>query len=366
MTLRLLFLLPHLLTDGPSRKWSLLVPDLVERGHRVSVLTLDSEGHFYDELRSQGVPIACAAMRRRSDLRRLWQALGVVCPVAPDVIVTHGPGPQVYGQALAMRWGASHVTVEYRPLELPLKRYQEIAVRMVAPRVRTTIAIADKQLPRLLRRGCKPDRIRVIPNGVSSTIRPTRPRAQVRSALGLGEGDFVALLAGMLRREKRPEAFVDAIVRANRVDGRIRGIVAGSGTELGMVREMADQHGGVVRVLGERTDIADLMGAADVVCQSSAAECLPMALLEGMACGRPIVATAVGATDEIVVHGKTGLLVPPNDQDGLAAGLVRLAAEPGLGRAYGEAGRTRQRDRFSLGRMRDEYERAFVEARDAA
>jgi hypothetical protein len=80
----LLFLLPHLVTDGPSRQWSLLVPALVEHGHRASVLTLDDQGHFYDELRSQGLPIACAAMRRRSDLRRLRQALGVVCPVAPD------------------------------------------------------------------------------------------------------------------------------------------------------------------------------------------------------------------------------------------------------------------------------------------
>ena len=361
-SLRLLFLLPHLLTDGPSRQWSLLVPALVEQGHRASVLTLDDEGRFFDELRSQGLPIACAAMRRRSDLRRLRQALGVVCPVAPDVIVTHGPGPQLFGQVLAWRWRVPHVTVEHRAPELPLRGYQEVLVRMVAPHLRTTIAISQKQLPRLLRRGCKPDRIRVIPNGVSPAMRPTRPRALVRSALGLGDGDFVALLASMLRREKCPEVFVEAVVRANRIDGRIRGIVAGSGSELGRVRQLANQHGGIVRVLGHRTDIADLMGAADVVCQSSIAECLPTSLLEAMACGRPVVATAVGATDEVVVHGETGLLVRQNDEAGLAAALVRLATEPGLARAYGEAGNARQRDHFSLERMRDEYALAFSEA----
>lgn len=360
--LRLLFVLPNLFTGGAQRQWSVLVPALIEQGHRVSVLTLDGEGRFYDELRSQGVPIAFAAMRRRSDLRRLRDALRAVCPVAPDVVVTHAPGPAVIGQVLAWRWRVPHVTVDHRAPELPLRRYQEVVLRMIARHVRTTIAVSPKQVPQLLRRGCRPDRIRVIPNGVSAGMRPTRSRAHVRAELGLGEGDFVALLASMLRPEKRPEVFVEAVGHANRVDGRIRGIVAGSDSELDRVRQLADGQGGIVRVLGHRTDIADLIGAADVVCQSSVAEAHPVSLLEAMACGRPVVATAVGGTDEVVVDEKTGLLVPPNDELGMAVALVRFATEPALARAFGEAGRARQRERFSVERMRDGYAGAFVEA----
>jgi glycosyltransferase involved in cell wall biosynthesis len=254
------------------------------------------------------------------------------------------------------------VTVDHRPPELALRRYQEATVKLVAPHTRCVIAVTSKQVPRLVRRGYKRERIRVIPNAVASNFQPTRSRATVRAEMGLEDDDFVALLVSTLDPRKRVDSFVAEVIRANRIDARIRGVVVGSGPDLDLIRGFARERPRVIRVLGERSDIADLMQAADAVCQSSLAEGLPTVLLEGMACGLPIVATAVGGTEEVVIHGETGFVVSARGCQ-LAPHLLTLAANPTLRRALGEAGRARQREYFSEEGMRERYELALLETR---
>jgi glycosyltransferase involved in cell wall biosynthesis len=235
---------------------------------------------------------------------------------------------------------------------------------MAAPHTQCVIAVTSKQLPRLLRRGYKRERIRVIPNAVAADFRPARSRAAVRAELGLGDGDFVALHVGTLYPTKRVGSFVAEVIRANRIDARIRGVVVGSGPDLDLIRCLAREREGVLSVLGERSDIPDLIQAADAVCQSSRAESLPTVALEGMACGRPIVATAVGGTEEVVIHGETGFLMPARGGLELAPHLLTLAADPALRRALGEAARSRQRELFTEERMRQGYERALLDAQE--
>ena len=141
----------------------------------------------------------------------------------------------------------------------------------------------------------------------------------------------------------------------------MRGVVAGGGPELERVRSLAAAVPDVVRVLGERPDASDLIRAADVVCLASAFEGLPMAVLEAMACGRPVVATAVGGVPDAVVDGQTGWLVPPGDEDALVDALVAAASAPAERRARGEAARQRYAERYSLERMVDAYAELLVE-----
>ena len=186
----------------------------------------------------------------------------------------------------------------------------------------------------------------------------------MREELGLGAGEFLALLVAALRPEKRVELFVAAVRRAHSADRRVRGVIAGGGPELERVRAAAGADG-VVQVLGPRTDVPDLMAAADAVCLSSDAEGVPMVLLEAMALGRPAVATRVGGVAEAVEHETTGLLVPTDDEPALAAALLRLAADPELRARLGEAGLRRHRERFGVDRMVEEYSRVFEEVLEA-
>jgi glycosyltransferase involved in cell wall biosynthesis len=196
--------------------------------------------------------------------------------------------------------------------------------------------------------------IRVIPNGIPEP-RPSRPREETRKALSLAPDDFVVVLVAALRPEKRAGLFVDAVARARAVDGRIRGVVVGDGPELQRVRALADGTNGGVVMTGERADVPDLMLAADAVCLTSYAEALPMAVLEAMAVGRPVIATGVGGIAEAVVDGETGLLVHSGDAGEYADAIVELAGNEERREAMGRAALARFADLYTLDTMVARY-----------
>jgi glycosyltransferase involved in cell wall biosynthesis len=353
--MRLLFVCSHLRVGGAQRQWSILVPELARRGFEPLLLALEAEGEFFHELRDAGIRAECAGMRRRSDLaglRRVFQSTAF----RPDVVISQGVGGQVVGELLSSRAGAAHLAVDHRGPGFRFARHREAVLRVVAPRVDRVVAVTARQIPQLLARRYRHERIRVIPNGVDADrLRPDGPPEPLRERLGLARGDFVALLLSVLRPEKRADRFVAAVARAHAAEPRIRGLVAGTGPELAGVRAAAAASGGAVRALGHRDDVADLLAAADVVCLTSEAEAAPMSALEAMAVGKPVISTRVGGVDELVVDGETGILVPPGDEPGLAAALVALAHDPARARSLGRRGADRQRSCFHADRMAEAY-----------
>ena len=134
----------------------------------------------------------------------------------------------------------------------------------------------------------------------------------------------------------------------------MRGVIVGGGPEFDHVKALVGE-GAIVRMTGPRSDVPDILQAADVVCLSSTAEGLPMVILEAMAVGKPIVATEIGGVAEAVQNDRTGILVPVGDVQAFAAALVRLAGDAELAARMGQAGRERHRTHFSFERMIDEY-----------
>jgi glycosyltransferase involved in cell wall biosynthesis len=112
---------------------------------------------------------------------------------------------------------------------------------------------------------------------------------------------------------------------------------------------------GAVALVGERTDVPRRLAHADVFVLSSRSECMPISVLEAMAAGLPVVASAVGGIPEMVLDGETGILVAPGDDGALGAALGRLAADPDLRRRMGAAGRRRVEERFDLPGFRDAH-----------
>jgi glycosyltransferase involved in cell wall biosynthesis len=360
---RLLFVCSELLVGGAQRQWSVLIPALRAR-FDVSLLTLVGEGRFFGELREAGVAVDCAHMRRRADLRG-WRHALRHADRKPDLIVTQSINADIVGSVIASRAHAAHVSTAHFNVGpgAPRSRYRALLGRLVAPRVDRVIAVSEAQLPRLRRLGYRSEAIRIVANGVEAPL-VVRPAHEVREALGIGPSEFLALLVATLRPEKRAELFVAAVRRAHVADPRVRGVLAGGGSELERVRACAGSDG-VVQVLGARADVPDLMGAADAVCLASDAEGVPMVILEAMALGRPVVATDVGGVSEAVESGETGLLVPTNDEAALAAAFLQLVADPGLRRRLGEKGRQRYRECFGIDRMVEEYAQVFEDVLEA-
>jgi glycosyltransferase involved in cell wall biosynthesis len=356
--MRLLFVAADMHRGGAERHWATLIPALAARGAEVRLLCLNDEGPLFADLQAAGIPATCVHTRGRGDIRALRRALSEA-EAHPGAVVTRGVSPQLLGEAIALRAGAAHVLNEHTPLTadgelLPALPHQQGLTRMVARRVARVIAVTERQADPLTRLGYHRDRIVTVPNGVfEGDVATQTDPAATRRELGLAEDDFAVLCVANLRPEKGVREFVEAVEGARRQVPRLCGLVAGDGPERAeLERLVADGEG--VRLLGSRGDIPDLLAACDAFCLLSAAEALPMSILEAMAVGRPVVTTDVGGTTDAVVHAQTGLVVAP--ADGVGA-LARLAAQPEWARELGERGRDRQRERFTGEAMVEGYER---------
>jgi glycosyltransferase involved in cell wall biosynthesis len=131
----------------------------------------------------------------------------------------------------------------------------------------------------------------------------------------------------------RPEkGHADLFSILNRPEGplsRAHLVLVGEGAERSPLEALAARTPGRIHFLGARSDVADILPALDVVVLPSKplVETLPLSVMEAMAAGRPVVATRVGALDELIEDGVTGRLVPPNDPAALATALADLLAD---------------------------------------
>lgn len=350
--MRALFIRPNLAAGGAERHASILLPGLRERGIDARLIALDGGGPFESELRRRGVPLDVLNMRNQLDAPRLLHSR-LMRTFAPDVVVTQGVSGLYVGYLVARVRGAAHIYNDHRGAGLVFSQRREAMLRLMAGRLDAVIAVSGEQSAGWVARGCPRERIVVIANGVQFSP-TTASRAQLRHGLGLDDHAVAALLVATLRPEKRAHDFVEAVTRAHRANSNVVGLVAGDGPERPTVQALADRGQGV-RLLGYRDDVADLTRAADIFVLTSEHEAVPMAILEAMAAGLPVLATRVGDIPSVVVHGESGWLVPAGDVEAMAARLLELAADSQLRTTLGAAGARRHRDRFDAATMIDAY-----------
>ena len=189
-------------------------------------------------------------------------------------------------------------------------------------------------------------------NGVDVQVYQPRPggAAGVRRALGLGTDTPLVGYVGRLSPEKGPEVFVRAALQLiGRCPG-MHGVMVGEGPMREPVRELIAQCGLTERIhlLGGRDDMPLVYNELDVVVSSSHTEAMPLALMEAMASGLPVVATRVGGVPDMVEHGQTGWLVARNDFDDLAARTASLLHDPAERQRMGRRARQRAIERMNL------------------
>jgi glycosyltransferase involved in cell wall biosynthesis len=348
---RAVFVCSSLGIGGAERLMSVLAPALVDHGFEVQVVTIRARGPFFDDLVARGVDVRFSRVASRFDLRGVSRVVREL-PTA-DVLVTQGLDAQLVGAVAAARRRLTHVTIHHKQPEIVPSFHRRLLARLAAGWTDLVIAVTEAQIPDLVRSGTSRDRVVVVPNGVPDPA-VSRARGELRAELGLAEDDVVALLGATLRPEKRATVFVDAIKRAHARDNRIKGVVAGGGVGLQEVRDRA--HGSAaVRVLGPRTDLPDVLAAADVLCLTSEAEALPMVILEALALAKPIVATAVGGVPAVVRDGETGRLIEVDDGRSLTAALLELAGDPDELRRLGDGARRLYEASYSADAMVDRY-----------
>jgi glycosyltransferase involved in cell wall biosynthesis len=158
------------------------------------------------------------------------------------------------------------------------------------------------------------------------------------------------ICVGRLSPEKGHITLLKALAQLKNLQLQAKLILIGEGKLQSILIEQATQLGiiGLVQILGSRRDVIEQLVNANIFALPSEWEGISMALLEAMAAGLPVVATAVGGTPEVVIDGETGYLVPPRDPASFANALSRLIQDPGLRQRMGMSARQRVCDQFNI------------------
>jgi glycosyltransferase involved in cell wall biosynthesis len=205
---------------------------------------------------------------------------------------------------------------------------------------------------------------RVIPNGVSVSVDPSSIEA-VRGELALEDGQQLVVHVGNIRPHKGHENLIAATAEIIGAKPEARVVSVGAEKhdgDLERVRASAEAVGmsGHIRFMGRREDAVAFLAAADVVVNPADFEGLPLAILEALALGKPVVATAVGGVPSVIVDRETGLLVPPRDPAALAKRVIEALDSPEANE-WGRAGAELAEAEYGIARMIRDYEQVYGE-----
>jgi glycosyltransferase involved in cell wall biosynthesis len=317
----------------------------------------------------KGAPLAARADAAGLDVRALpfrgdlWPpailALArLLGRLGPDVLLLHDPHAVTAGIVASRLSGRARVVAVRRvdfPLRGPLSRWKYAACDRVIVASRAIGSVVEAG-------GLDPSRLRLVYEGVPE--RPPQPGGRAAlGALGVPAGSPVVGNVAALTGHKDHATLIEAMALLRGRVPEARLVIAGEGELRPELEALARTRGLGDRVVfaGFRTDLDRLLPAFSVFCLSSHLEGLGTSLLDAMAFGLPVVATAAGGIPEAVADGVTGCLVPPRDPGALAAALAAVLTDEARRRALGEAGRRRFLDRFTAAHMAGETLRVLQE-----
>ena len=359
--LRVALVVGSLNRGGTERQILMLGSALVARGHQVTVICLNSAGDQSTAARAAGirmVEVGFPGLRRSvllnpiPEIRRLR---GVFREVSPDVVHCFLYWAYLIGVPIARSVRVPVVVSSRRSLTAASRRFrllvpwERVCDRLADAVVCNSSAVMEDAIryTRLPRR-----KAIVIRNGVSlpADVGPpaTHPqRAVIVANLIAYKGHAVALTAFARVRALSPM-----------LEARLE--LAGAGPEEGPLRALARERGidQDVEFLDSVADVPALLAGCSFTVLPSLSEGMPNAVLESLAHGRAVIASAVGGVPEILGHGG-GVLVPPGDPEALADAMCALLTDPALAARLGAEGRALVHDRFGIDRMVDESLRLY-------
>lgn len=354
-----------------------LATEATRLGHEVFVLTTDSV--FQKRLRTAGVGVVdldciwrpIRPIRDIVGLMRLWRYLS---KQRYDIVHTHTSKAGFAGR-LAARWAGVPVIVHtvhgfafHEASSRCAVLFYSLLERVAARFCDALITVSQFHCDWAARLRIGDERTRMaIPNGIDATrVKPQCAGDEVRAELGVREGEIVCLTTGRLAKQKGIDVMIRALAAMPDATN-IRSILAGDGEERAPLEQMVRNLGLGQKVvfLGFRTDLGDLLRAADMVVLPSLREGLSISLLEAMAAGKPIITTNIGSNLEVVREGEVARIVSAGCASELADAMVNMASDTELraelgSKALAEFERS-YREEFMLGQYMALYSRLLGE-----
>jgi glycosyltransferase involved in cell wall biosynthesis len=373
MSTRVLHIITRLELGGAQRNTLFTVAHLERPAHAVGLAwgpgdRLDGEARGLDEVALFPVADLVRPLSARRDVAALGALRGVIREFKPHIVHTHSSKAGILGR-FAARLEATPVVVHsihgwgFTPLQSPFRRSVYVLAERIAARW-TTHFIAVSHANRrqgIERRLFPPDRCTVIRSGIDlERFRNLPDKREARDRFGLPRDGLVVVQVSNFKPQKAPLDFVRAASVAAEHVRDVVFVIVGDGPLRGQAQALGDALGLGSRLFlpGWSDEIAAAYAAADVVALSSRHEGLPRAVVEALAAGLPVVATAVDGTPEVVRHGENGFLVEPGDVAQLGIRLAELLADGARRRRMG-AEAPRGLDEFDIHTMVRQQEELY-------
>jgi glycosyltransferase involved in cell wall biosynthesis len=338
------------------------VEGLVQRGHRV-ILALRPNSQLQGLASAQGVPVETVMMEKWLYPIAILFLVRLISRYTIDIVHTHGSRDSWIAAIAGRLSRRKPVIIRTRHKSVPIADnfLNRILYTRLTDRIITTGERVRQDL--IQRNRFDGSRIVSIPTGVDlGLFRPRPDDGAFRAELGIAPQEFLVGMVSFLRDYKGYRYYIEAARLVLEREAMVRFLIVGDGPEREALRAQIDQLGLTDRVImtGHREDIPNILSALDLfVLTSIDAEGLPQVITQALAMEKPVVASNVGAVSEVVMHGQTGLLVPPRDPDAMAEQILLLMKDRDLGRRLAYNGRRLVEERYSLATMLDRVEALY-------
>jgi glycosyltransferase involved in cell wall biosynthesis len=360
--IRVLQVLPSLVEGGAERMAAHLAVHLDKSQFEVKMVSLyDPMGSDLGGiLEAAGIPVAYLGKKSGFASGAYPRLYREIAAFSPHVVHSH-LNALLYAAPAARAAGTPlHVYTAHNLLALLIPQKLEWFYGFCFRNWVTPVSIAEAVSADLAKRygGLE---LPMIPNGIplGDHARPASVREQWRRSEGFGADQLLLACVARLTPQKNHALLLEAIALAPGVEL----LLAGDGPLRGELQAQAQRLGIAARVhfLGIRHDIPDLLAASDAFVLSSTVEANPLAVMEAMAAGLPVICTAVGGIRELVAGGEHGWLVEPGDAAGLAAAIRAAASDAQHRRLMGARGRQRALSHFDVAVMTAAYQLLYLE-----
>jgi glycosyltransferase involved in cell wall biosynthesis len=354
--IELLLLITELNVGGAERIVEQLATHLPGDRYEVKVACLYDPHAVGANIEAAGIPLIDFNMRGKGDVWAAHRLLRFLQENDIQILHAHLFHANLLAATVGRMAGTPVVIATRHSVEIG-GGHRERLNRLLRPLCDAVVTVSRQVYEvEIKRSGANPAKIVEIPSGVAVDTYVQVDRARVEQLSQTWHLLPRANLVGTVGRFEQPKGHIhllEAMMRVHRQHPGTRALLVGDGPLRppmeAKARELSLSE--TVTFTGIRRDVAEILALLDIFVLPSLWEGLPVAVLEAMAAGLPVVATRVGGVPEVVIDGVTGLLVPPRNPDALSEAILRLLQDPDLRHRMGQAGRERVRERFSLEQM---------------
>jgi glycosyltransferase involved in cell wall biosynthesis len=363
--IKCLFIIDGLLGFAGTEKHLYLVTSNLSRMNFLcQVIAFKASPSMIQEFARKNITVHSLDLERIYGYKAFIKFISLVFQIRryrPDIVQTLHFMSDTFGVWAARIGGASVVVSSRRDMGYLKDKHHIYLNKLTNPFINNFISVSDRVKRNLLSVEKIPDsKIITIYNGVDLKRYEVGEEAKVRARgkLGLKKNAFILGTTGILRPEKNMHHLLKATAELSSLIENLVLLIVGGGPLKNELLHYSKENGlsDITVFTGYVKDVRDYMGSMDVFCLTSSTEGFSNVNLEGMAMGKPIIATDVGGNVEQVVDGLTGFLVQPGDKDKLVQSIMTLYENPALRESMGIEGRKRAEKYFSIETMSQNME----------